>query len=171
MMHALNEPSHVIDFVASLLTLDWPVSEEEAVAFLKRLDCDVLVSHQAKERVVRVGRWRYPALNLWGTWTSDPVCGTRLRFFMTHPTPTEPTLMLRYHSLIDEISHRFGAPEVIDRNPISPHAQWCRDNLTLSVDAYTRLPRPPRIQLTIQPARIFISSRAVSTPPEFTLGA
>lgn len=119
---------------------------------------------------MRVGRWRSVALNIWGSWTSDALNGTRLHLSIVDTNAADHTPLRGYDSLIDEASRRFGEPEIVDRNPLSPHALWCRNDLTVSVDAYTRELRQPLIQLTIESVRAFISPPAVPAP-EFMLGA
>lgn len=92
---ASNESVSIIDFVDSLLGGEWPASEEEAAAYLREHGCEVLVAHQARERMVRVGRWRTAQLDLWGTWTSDPRSGTAVRFCVLEASSTRPDVPAR----------------------------------------------------------------------------
>jgi hypothetical protein len=120
---------------------------------------------------VRVGRWRFAELNLWGTWTTDPANGMAVRFSLLEPPASDHALQPGYRSLTTELHERFGAPAIVDHNPLSPHALWCRGNLTVSVDAYTREPGQTLIQVTIAVARTCRPARSGPSTPEFSLSA
>lgn len=146
-MRYIIEPGQVIELVETLLCDLWPACDEEAVAFLQGRGCEVLGA-QGRERA---GRWHCPALDVWGTWNSCPPSGTQVNFFLLDTRATDPISVPRYVPLVVAFTDRFGIPHLVDRNPLSPHTQWCRKNLTVSLHLYSREFRRPLIEVRIEP--------------------
>ncbi|POH64528.1 hypothetical protein C3B60_13905 [Cryobacterium zongtaii] len=163
-MTIIATPRQVFDLVDSLLSDTWPVLDQDAVALLERHSCDVLLAHRNRERAVRVGRWHCPELDVWGAWTACPPHGIGLSVYLLDTTATGPTTSPGYGALINEFTTRLGAPEIIDRNPRSPHTMWSRNHLAVSVDSYAQEQQCPQIKLSIQPVATALPHEVNNAP-------